>query len=128
MEGETRSMGTLKFRPIGKIWIVGDGDGDMGGEPATTQITLGFNPDTGRFVGTWIGSMMTHLWVYDGELDATGNVLTLNSEGPSMTGDGSTGRYQDVIAFEGDNRHTLSGKALTDNGWHQFMQIVYTRK
>ena len=34
-----------------------------------TLMTLGFNPQTERYVGTWVGSMMAHLWVYDGWLD-----------------------------------------------------------
>ena len=33
-------------------------------------MTLGYDPQKKRFVGTLIGSMMTHLWVYDGALDA----------------------------------------------------------
>ena len=45
--------------------------------------------------------MMTHLWVYDGALDAAGKVLTLDAEGPSFTGDGTTAKYQDVIEIEG---------------------------
>jgi len=28
--------------------------------------------------------MITHLWVYEGQLDAAGKVLILNSEGPDM--------------------------------------------
>jgi Protein of unknown function (DUF1579) len=32
--------------------------------------------DKKRFVGTWIGSMMTYMWVYDGELDRSERVLT----------------------------------------------------
>ena len=52
------------------------------GTPATTQITLGYDPAKKRFVGTWLGSMMTHLWIYDGELSADERTLTLSSEGP----------------------------------------------
>ena len=41
-----------------------------GGGTATTMMTLGDDPQKKRFVGTWVGSMMTYLSVYDGELDA----------------------------------------------------------
>jgi hypothetical protein len=41
--------------------------------PATTMMTLGYDPPKRRFVGTFNDSMMTHLWVYDGALDAAGN-------------------------------------------------------
>jgi hypothetical protein len=56
----------------------------MPGGAATTMMTLGYDPHRKRYVGTWIGSMMTHLWVYGCELDASERVLTLNAEGPSV--------------------------------------------
>ena len=54
-------------------------------------MTLGYDPQKKRYVGTWIGSMMTHLWVYDGALDAAGKVLTLDAEGPAWP---ATGRWR----------------------------------
>jgi hypothetical protein len=33
-----------------------------GGGAATMFLTLGYDPQRERYVGTWIGSMMTHLW------------------------------------------------------------------
>lgn len=51
----------------------------------TTLMTLGYDPQKQRYVRTWIGSMMTYLWVYDGgELDLAETVLRLNSEGPAI--------------------------------------------
>jgi uncharacterized protein DUF1579 len=46
-------------------------------------MTLGYDPEKKQYVGTWVGSMMSYLWVYDGSLDAEEKVLTLNAEGPS---------------------------------------------
>jgi hypothetical protein len=100
-----------------------------GGGPATTLITLGFDPQKKRYVGTWVGSMMTNLWVYEGELDNTGRVLTLASEGPSMSGDGGTARYKDVIEFTSDDRRTLTGHVQgADGTWQTLMSATYTRK
>ena len=47
-------------------------------------MTLGYDPVQKRFVGTFIGSMMTHMWIYNGTLDAAGKVLTLDTEGPGL--------------------------------------------
>ncbi|MGH8728980.1 MAG: DUF1579 domain-containing protein, partial [Burkholderiales bacterium] len=77
--------GTESVRSLGGLWILAEGRGEMpGGGAATMLITLGYDPQRKRYVGTWIGSMMTYLWVYDGGLDAAGKVLTLNAEGPDM--------------------------------------------
>lgn len=40
---------------------------------------------------------MTYFWPYIGSLDATGKILTLDSEGPIFTGDGTMAKYQDII-------------------------------
>ncbi|MGE5293287.1 MAG: DUF1579 domain-containing protein [Solirubrobacterales bacterium] len=118
-----RFESTLTTRSIGELWIVAEDRGDMPGSgPSTTIMTLGYDPQKERFVGTFIGSMMTHLWQYSGELDATENVLTLETEGPSMSTEGKMERYKDVIEIKGDNRYVLSSYVRDENGnWWQFM-------
>jgi Protein of unknown function (DUF1579) len=92
-------------------------------------ITLGYDPQKQRYVGTWVGSMMTYLWLYDGELDVAKNMLTLNSDGPSMTGDEKMASYRDVIEFKNDNHRVMTSHVLGDDGqWHQFMTVNYRRK
>ena len=100
-----------------------------GGAPATMIMTLGYDPQAKRFVGTWIGSMMTNLWVYDGALDATERVLALESEGPSMAGDGTMARYRDAIEIRDDDHRTLTSSVRSADGtWKQFMTATYRRK
>lgn len=125
-----RSKGSEHVRSLGGLWVLCEGKGEMpGGEPATMLMTLGYDPQNKRFAGTWIGSMMTHLWVYDGSLDATRKILTLNSEGPSMKGDGKLARYRDVIEFKSDDHRVLTSHGLSDDGeWRQFMRADYRRK
>jgi hypothetical protein len=122
--------GSETVRTLGEIWTLFEGRGEMpGGAPATMLITLGFDPERDRFTGTWIGSMMTHLWHYDGALDASQKVLTLESEGPSMAGDGKLAKYRDVIEVQSDNERTLTSLALDANGeWQRFMTATYRRK
>jgi hypothetical protein len=126
----SRSTGSESVRSLGGLWVVAQGQGEMpGGGPATMVMTLGFDPSSQRYVGTWIGSMMTHLWVYDGSLDPAGKVLTLNTEGPSMTAEGKMGKYRDVIEFQSDDHRVLTSYALDDDGqWREFMTAHYRRK
>jgi hypothetical protein len=92
-------------------------------------MTLGYDPQKKRYVGTWIGSMMTHLWVYDGELDPSKRVLTLGSEGPSFTGDGTMSKYHDVIEFKSDDHRILRSRVQgADGTWQEFMTAHYRRK
>ena len=122
--------GIERVRSLGGLWILAEGEGQMpDGDPAHMIMTLGFDPGRGRFVGTWVGSMMTHLWVYDGALDAGQSVLTLESDGPSMAGDGAMAKYRDAIELVSDDHRILSSSAQGPDGqWKQFMTAHYRRK
>jgi hypothetical protein len=125
-----KATGTESVRSLGGLWVLAEGQGEMPGcGTATTMMTLGYDPQKQWYVGTWIGSMMTHLWVYDGELDASKNVLTLNSDGPSMSAEGEMAKYKDVIEFKSDDHRMMTSHVLSDDGkWHQFMTVNYRRK
>jgi hypothetical protein len=121
--------GTETVRALGGIWILADGQGEMpGGGVAHMQMMLGYDPQKKRYVGTWVGSMMTTMMIYDGEMDAAGKVLTLNTEGPSMTGDGTTMKYQDIIEVRSDDHRVLTSRVLGQDGkWTEFMTAHYRR-
>lgn len=126
----TKNSGREVVRSLGKLWTIGEGTVDTpDGGSCDSIMTLGFDPQAERFVGTFIVSVMTHLWPYDGQLDSTGKILTLNSVGPSFAGDGTMAKYQDIIEFVSDNHRTLSARVQDVDGvWQQFMTAHYHRK
>lgn len=129
--GET-CKGTESVRSLGGLWILAEGRGEMpDGSSATMLMTIGYDPGKKRYVGTWVGSMMTHLWLYDGELDASRTVLTLNSEGPDMSpgaAPGKLAKYKDVIEIKAADHRILTSYCLgADGKWQQFMTAQYQR-
>ncbi len=126
---ESRWNGTESGRMLGEVWLVLEGLSPMpeAGE-AKTMMTLGYDTRTKRFVGSWVGSMMAHFWAYDGELSEDGTTLTLESNGPSMKGDGSLARYRDEIVVEGVERRLLKASVLEEGSWRHFMTTEYRRK
>jgi hypothetical protein len=125
-----KNTGRETVRSLGGLWTIGEGTNDVPGDGACDSVmTLGFDPQSGRFVGTFIASMMTHLWTYSGTLDPTGKVLTLDAEGPSFSGNGAMAKYQDIIEFVSDDHRILSSQMLLpDSRWHPFMKANYRRK
>jgi hypothetical protein len=117
-------------RSLHDLWIIAEGQGEMpGGGAATMVMTLGYDPRKQRYVGTWVGSMMTNMWVYEGVLDETGKVLTLDTKGPDFASEGKTARYQDIITLEDDDRRVLTSRMLTDDGtWKPIMRAEYRRR
>lgn len=123
-----KSVGREVVRSLGGLWTIGEGTMSTGHTAGVSIMTLGFSPRLKRFVGTFVASMMTHLWPYEGTLDNDGKVLTLDSEGPSVAGDGTIAKYQDWIEFIDDDHRTLSSRVLLPTGeWLQFMTAHYFR-
>jgi hypothetical protein len=119
-----------RVRSLDGLWVVAEGEGRMpDGGPAVTMMTLGYDPRRQRYVGTWVGSMMAHLWVYEGTLDDSGKVLTLDCEGPDFEREGRLTRYQDIITVEDDDHRTLTARMLSaDDTWKQLMSMRYRRE
>ena len=126
----SKHTGSESVRSLGGLWILAEGKGQMpDGTPSATLMTVGYDPQKKRFVGTWIGSMMCNLWVYDGEVDASAKVLSLSAEGPAFDGSGKTALYRDVIEFKSDDLRVLTSHVKGDDGtWTQFMAADYRRK
>ena len=132
MEPDQPSMkqtGSETVRSL-SVWVLCEGTSTMpDGRPARTMMTLGYDPAKKKFVGTFVGSMMTNLWVYEGELDAAGGVLTLDAEGPSFTDHTKTAKYKDAIEIKSADHRVMTSRFQADDGqWHLFMTAHYRRK
>lgn len=128
-EPPMKHTGTDSVRSL-TLWVQCHGTHAMpdGGE-AKTVMTLGYDTAKKKFVGTFIGSMMANLWVYEGELDAAGKVLTLAADGPSMIDPTQTTKFLDKIEMVSPDHRILTSQALTPDGqWVQFMTAHYRRK
>ncbi len=128
-----KATGRETVRAIGDLWIVAEGEGEMpGGGLMKSVMTLGYDPLRAKFVGTWIGSPMAHMFVYEGELaDAAGNTparLPLTTLGPSFADPTKMATYQDVLELHPDGQRMLYAQLLGDDGnWQQFMTATYRR-
>jgi hypothetical protein len=124
-----KTQGVDVVRSLGGLWIVAEGEGEMpGGGVAKSIMTIGYDPQTKRYVGTFIASMMTHLWIYNGALDAAEKVLTLDADGPDFTGK-KMAKYKDSIEFVDDDHRIMTSRVLGEDGtWNQFMTAHYRRK
>ena len=121
------SEGREVVRTIGDVWVVGEGTGPMPeGPDMTSVITLGYDTMKQKYVGSWIGSPMTQLVVYEGTRD--GDRLTLDCEGPDFEDPTKLATYQDIVELRGPNERALISRVKTPEGtWNQFMEVVFKR-
>lgn len=123
-EGSAPLSGTETVRMLGDVWLLAESRGQM-----QSQLLLGYDPAQRGFVGTWVGSMMNHLWVYrGGTLDEQRRLLSLPSEGPSFDVPGKLVQYRDEIELVSADERLLHGNVLGDDGrWTRFMTARYWR-
>jgi hypothetical protein len=105
-----KCTGTESVRSLGGFWVLADGQGEMpGGGDATMILTLGYDRTKKRYVGTWIGSMMDHLWVYEGAVDVTA-------------------KYKEIIEFKSDDHRVFTSHMLGEDGnWQTMMTVDFRR-
>jgi hypothetical protein len=127
-DGKTeKGTGREVVRAFGDLWVMGEMTGTMPGAGEMKGLmALGFDPGKGRFVGSWIGTPMASMFVYEGVLE--GNVLTLDCEGPAFDNPAEMAHYQDIVEVRSPNERVLRSQVLDAEGvWHQFMEGVFTR-
>ncbi len=116
-------------RLLGQRWLVAENVGSTpGGRPVTSILTLGYDSFHERFVGTYISSMQTHLWSYSGQLDDTGTILTLETEGPILGDPTKVTSYREVIEVVSADRKVMRSMILGPDGeWFEFARAEYRR-
>jgi hypothetical protein len=124
-----KNKGTEVVRSLGGFWTIGEMKSDMMGTPVTGIMTLGYDPKSKHYIGSWVCSVDGHLWKYDGTLDASGKVLSLNTEGPNMAAPGKTAKMKDVIEIKDKDHRVLRSYMQGDDGkWIQIMTMNARRK
>ena len=128
-DGSTsKTPGTMTCRSLGGLWLVceSSGQSDQGGDWSSIM-TLGFDQAKNQYVGTFVASMMTNIWPYQGVIDASGKRLPLDSEGPKFDGSGSC-KYRDTIEIVDNDNWLFTSELQSDDGiWTQFMVGKHTR-
>jgi hypothetical protein len=124
-----KCQGRESVKSMGGFWIVSNMESQPAGMPMTAVLTLGYDPSSKKYVGTWVDSMTSHLWKYEGSLDATGKILTLNSEGPNCMAGGKLAKFREITEFTSPDERVYSSQVLGDNGeWITFMSGTAKRK
>lgn len=126
---KVKYVGKETAKSLGGFFVVVEGDSDLGGVEVKSVLTLGYDPQKKKYVGTWVDSCTGHLWTYEGEVDASGEKIELYTEGPSMIEPGKTAKYKESTEFKSkDHRVFTSSIQRADGGWTQMLSIEAKRK
>ncbi|MGE0200994.1 MAG: DUF1579 domain-containing protein [Candidatus Melainabacteria bacterium] len=121
-----KSAATEVVKPLGEFWVTNDVDGTMMGKPYQGQMTIGYDADKDKYVGSWIDSMTGTAWHYEGVVD--GNKLVLEAEGtcPMMN---KPMKMKEITELKDANHKEMTSLMLGENGeWVPMMKIESVRQ
>ena len=119
-----KTKGTESVRSLGGFWSLTEMK--CFGIPVTGVMTVGYDAQKKKYVGTWVCSMSDWLCTYEGSVD--GRVLTLECEGPNPL-TGKMVKMKDVIEIKDKDHRTLTSSLQTADGkWLTFMTMHVRRK
>lgn len=119
---EMKCQGKITSREFGGFWVVSEMKSTMDGMPMQGLQTVGFDPNSKKYIGTWVDSMTSHMWKYEGWVDEGGKILTLEAEGPNFIQPGKTALFRDIYEFKSKDEIAVSSQMQADDGkWVTFM-------
>jgi len=133
-----KCQGTMSSRMLGGFWVVSESKGSWGvsdskadtpGTAMNAVQTIGYDEKSKKYVGTWVDSMVNHMWKYTGAVDDTGKILTLEAEGPNFLAAGKTTKFRDAYEFKSKDQIIATSSMLGEDGkWVTFMNGNIRRK
>jgi hypothetical protein len=115
-------------RMIGGFWLLAESKGEMLGTPFTGIMTLGYDPKSEKYIGTWVDSMTDYMWQYTGSVE--GKKLTLESKGPCpLKPPGTLVNFRETLELKDKDHKVFTSSFQDDDGtWKELVTINSTRK
>lgn len=123
-----KAKGSETTRLLGAFWSISEINATMMDMPFSGRMTLGYNIEKKKYIATWVDSMQDYLWTYEGTLDPSGKILTLETTGPCPMQGGKMTKFKEVIEIQDKDHHTFTSHVDFDGKFVQMMNIKYTRK
>jgi hypothetical protein len=74
------------IRAIGGFWLLSEFHSEFAGAPYMGSGHIGYDPQTKRYVGTWVDSMSSFFSKMEGEYDAGNKAVVMRWDAPDVTG------------------------------------------
>ncbi len=114
--------GTIEGRMIGEFWVVNEMQNSSQGVAVKGLQTIGYDTTKKKYVGTWVDSMTSYMWHYEGTVDESGNKITLEADGPNFMADGKLTKFRDAYEFKTPDLMIVTSSMLGEDGkWITFM-------
>jgi hypothetical protein len=97
---------TETIEMLGEFWTRSVFRADIGGFMMEGSATVGYDPEKGKWVSTWIDNGIPFLFYFEGDLDESIGALEMTGTGPSPI-DGGPTTYRTVETVIGPDERTV---------------------
>ena len=120
---------TENTRRIGGFWIVSESEVTASAMPFARALTLGYDPQKKKYIGTGVDSNSMNIAHYEGSVDAAGKTLTMEGEMPSPFEAGKSVRVREVIELKSPDQKTVTTSVQgPDGSWFPLVTVNARRK
>ena len=121
--------GNAVVRAVGDNWVVMEITNKMQGVEMTGILTVGYDSKKQQHVGTWIDSVNPTMYMYEGSLNDSGNILALHTEGPSPADATKKAKMRDQFEIvDADHLLMTSAMETAAGEWFVFSTAKFSRK
>ena len=128
-EGMQEFKGEEKVVAVGEFWTVSHFSADMFGGLKGSS-TMGYDPMSKKFVGTWVDSFQPAVTHMAGSYDESSKTMTYETKGLGMDGKPMPGKI--IIKYQDENSHTFTMMHKDPTGQSDelvtTMEMTYIRK
>lgn len=122
------STGRDRIRMLGGFWLICESTGDSVEMPYSSILSVGYDPEKGRYIGTWMDTMMSRLWSYEGSVNGAGNKLTLETEGSCPKEPGKVRLFHESLELIDPDHKVFTSEIRQDDGtWLTCVTVKGTR-
>lgn len=112
---------------IGGLWLVEEFTSDFGGMAFQGHGITGYDVAKGKYVTTWVDSMITSFLVLEGNYDKDGKALTMTGTG--VDGEGKPAHYRNVTTWKDADTYVFDMYVTGADGKEMpALKITYSRR
>lgn len=123
-----KGKGSESVSSLGGFWIVAQGKGEMMGVNMGYLLTIGYDAEKKKYVASWVDSLSSYRWNYEGTLDESSNTFTLEAEGPCPMRPGELTRFKDVTEFIDNDTRKFTSMMFNEGEWVTMVTGTAKRK
>jgi len=122
------STGSETNKMVGDFWLISSFKGTFGGMDFTGSGTMGYDPKTKKYVGTWVDSMTPTVTHMSGTFDKKTQTMTLMGEG--MGADGGPMKTKNVTVYKDDGSRVMTMYTAMPGSDEMMktLEIIYTKR